>query len=133
MRTLWLPLILCALVGCAEPVDPASSGVPRLDTCGPSEAGLERIELEAAPPSIADDASDLAPPTAEVVADMPCGCGDPRCLADWLDEQVGCDVCAHVRCGDSMVGACVRCDPSAGDDPWCVMPPADAVALPVAG
>lgn len=129
MQTRWLSLILCALAGCADPVDPDSSGVPRLEACGPSAAGFERLDLGAAPPSISDPAPDFAPPATEAAADVPCACGDPRCLAGWLDEQIGCDVCAHVRCGDSMIGACVRCDPSVDDDPWCIMPPTGTVTM----
>jgi hypothetical protein len=41
--------------------------------------------------------------------DNPCMCDGPMCLQDWVDTNIGCDVCVAFTCGDSVRGACAVC------------------------
>ncbi len=40
-----------------------------------------------------------------------CGCTTNQCAQDWLDDNVGCDLCITVICEDgSQTGGCSFCD-----------------------
>ena len=133
MRTHWIPLIvLSAALGCADAPDPdpQDAATQRIEACSPDTLDqLEHVELAALPPAVPGAGIDLDPPATDLAPPAAgCACDDPRCLAEWIGDEIGCGVCAHVPCGDRMAGACVRCDP-AGDDAWCFAPPADDLAL----
>ena len=42
-----------------------------------------------------------------------CACATNECVVEWIEQNVGCDVCAHVVCDAGMVGACVACPATA--------------------
>lgn len=39
----------------------------------------------------------------------PCACHTPACLQEWVDSNLGCDVCAVVVCGDDISHICNLC------------------------
>jgi hypothetical protein len=39
-----------------------------------------------------------------------CACDDLACIEAWVDEHLGCDLCAHVECGGDTIGVCVPCE-----------------------
>ena len=39
----------------------------------------------------------------------PCMCEGQQCLTDWIDSNVGCDVCVAFMCGQNTIGACAVC------------------------
>lgn len=55
-----------------------------------------------------------AQPAGELPED-PCDCGTPACLHDWLELNVGCDVCLTFVCaGEPSAHVCVACPDAAG-------------------
>jgi hypothetical protein len=40
-----------------------------------------------------------------------CECSDLDCVEEWIEEHLGCDLCAHVACEGGTVGVCVPCEP----------------------
>jgi len=39
----------------------------------------------------------------------PCDCTDDECLHQWVGDNLGCNVCVAVTCGDRYPHSCVRC------------------------
>lgn len=101
-----------------------------------STAGDSRDRLEApthqAPENTAADSDGAAPTAAEAttgealasgltcgtpidnddsdLADV-CQCTDLSCVADFVNETMGCDSCMTFVCGDELLGACAACAP----------------------
>jgi hypothetical protein len=127
MRHILAVLIVGSFAGCAGPIDPdpEDAGPNDLETCEPGAADdVDHVELAAAPPAPPPERDVLAAPARAADPGLSCDCADPRCMAAWIDEHMGCGVCAHVACGGEMVGVCVPCDASP-DEAWCLLPPSD--------
>ncbi len=39
----------------------------------------------------------------------PCNCADDECLRQWVDDNLGCNVCAVFTCGDREPHSCAPC------------------------
>jgi hypothetical protein len=69
-----------------------------------------------APPPIVSDASGGSAPVGfendaiavEAAGDV-CECTTNACVTAWIEQRMGCGVCAHMVCDDDMVGGCVPC------------------------
>lgn len=120
-------LIVASLTTCAAPIDEDLEDArwSRIAICDPDAiSGMEHLELAVDPPMLPSDRAVFDAVTPQVIAGYPCDCSDPRCLADWIDQHLGCGVCAHLRCtGGGMAGACVPCDVLVEEAP-CFLPPA---------
>jgi len=73
-----------------------------------------------APPPLMRDADGAGDPAivAEAAGEDVCACATVECVTAWIEQNVGCDVCAHALCGDGegTVGGCVACDDSGSLD-----------------
>ena len=136
-----LLLALAPLSACVSPDrevdDPNALAIVECDPGTVSRPDLEQIEVY--PDTV------LAEPAApdryvgpidqrafEAPALEACDCADDGCLIDWIDENLGCGVCATFVCGDGPVGGCVPCpqptdEGGAAGEP-CLLPPSDEVA-----
>lgn len=47
--------------------------------------------------------------TDTLALEDPCLCQGQSCLRDWIDENIGCDVCVAFMCGEATLGACAVC------------------------
>lgn len=149
MKTLLAALLLALLptTACVSPdrdlESPDSGDASNIRECEPatvSRPDLEQLEIRP-DGSLAqvDTAGRLDAPSDELLAEGPvleaCSCQDAGCVIDWIDENVGCGVCATVICGNGPIGGCVPC-PVATDEPGpadssnepCLLPPSDDVA-----
>lgn len=54
--------------------------------------------------------TDPLPDAAPAQLELACTCTDLACIEAWVDEHLGCDLCAHVECGGDKIGVCVRCE-----------------------
>ena len=43
--------------------------------------------------------------------DSVCQCADLDCVADYVNDLMGCNVCMTFVCGDDLLGACAECAP----------------------
>lgn len=55
-------------------------------------------------------------PNCQTLADQaagvpsnPCNCTDDECLRQWVDDNLGCNVCAVFTCGDRLPHSCAPC------------------------
>lgn len=90
---------------------------------GPASSGvIQPLDVTAA-------SADLATDAALDVRAL-CECADDGCVVAWIDDSLGCGVCAHVACADGERGGCVPCERV--DEPAaesCVFADAPAAAL----
>jgi hypothetical protein len=106
-----------AAAGC---VDTGDEG-PRLepDTAELS-ADLAPYVVVSPKPSMMSHAAGLP---SSGLPDDPCDCATPACLHEWVEHNVGCDVCLTFVCdGDQTAHVCASCPeaaggPSGGDAP----------------
>ena len=101
-------VVLGWLLGCAVDGAPAEQvgGGPE-----PGEVGLEWVVVDAASLGDEDACSGDAVTCAmmEDPADFdPCSCASEDCLGDWIDAQLGCNVCVVLMCGE-VKHACSVC------------------------
>jgi hypothetical protein len=47
--------------------------------------------------------------TDTLALEDPCLCQGQSCLQDWIDDNIGCDVCVAFMCGETTLGACAVC------------------------
>jgi hypothetical protein len=131
---LLLSLFTAACATAPDDADDVSSRGRAIVSCGDASAldvDLETVYLEdvAAPafhglhklPRTPLDLSDLdvphkSPSTSIAGQADPgvdtaalCECADDGCVVQWIDDSLGCGVCAHVLCGDGERGGCVPC------------------------
>jgi hypothetical protein len=145
MKHLLAPLLLALLstTACVSPereLPPSGSAstVPECDPATITRPDLEQLEVRP-DGSLAqiDPGGQFDAPSDQVIAEGfdldACSCEDDRCVVDWIDENLGCGVCATVVCAAGPVGGCVPClealdeAPAGGGEP-CLLPPSDEVA-----
>jgi hypothetical protein len=146
MKTLLAPLLLALLstAACVSPDrDPAPppSGSIAIAVCDPatvSRPDLEQLEVRPDGSLAEIDRGDVFDaPSDQVIAEGfdldACSCEDDACVVAWIDENLGCGVCATVACADGPVGGCLPCleplaeAPAASDEP-CLLPPSEQIA-----
>jgi hypothetical protein len=146
MKPLLAPLLLALLstAACVSPdreLPPPSGSASTIPECDPSTVSRPDLaQLEIRPDgSLAeiDPAGPFDAPSDQVIAEGfdldACSCQDDGCVVDWIDENLGCGVCATVVCADGPVGGCLPCleplaeAPADGGEP-CLLPPSDEVA-----
>jgi hypothetical protein len=91
-----------------------------------------------APPPIVNDASGGSAPVGsendtiavEAAGDV-CECTSNACVTAWIEQRMGCGVCAHMVCDEGTVGGCVPCADADLDEPRAAKQPAkEACVLP---
>ena len=145
MKHLLAPLLLALLstTACVSPERDVSSpgtGSTTIALCDPATIGPDLDQLEIRPDgSLAQvDADDrFGAPADQVIAEGfdldACSCQDDGCVVDWIDDNLGCGVCATVMCADGPVGGCLPCLEPLAEAPVesgepCLLPPSDEVA-----
>jgi hypothetical protein len=146
MKTLLATLLLALLstTACVSPdrelPSRAASTVPECDPATVSRPDLEQLEVRP-DGSLAEvePAGDFDAPSDQVIAEGfdldACSCQDDGCVVDWIDENLGCGVCATVMCADGPVGGCLPCLEPLDEAPAadtagepCLLPPSDQIA-----
>jgi hypothetical protein len=91
-----------------------------------------------APPPIVNDAGGSSAPVGfeneaiavEAAGDV-CECTTNACVTQWIEQRMGCGLCAHMVCDDGMVGGCVPCaDAGVDDERAARQPMKEACVLP---
>ena len=142
LASLLLSLLTTACVTSPERDLPSPEGAA-IGECDPATVtrpDLEQLEIRP-DDALAENEPSPGPfdaPNQQVLAEelvaAACECTDDRCVVDWIDENLGCGVCATVICGEGSVGGCVPCpiatdepSDSDGDEP-CFLAPSEELA-----
>lgn len=130
-------LLASAILGAcvtADSLQEVESSTSVLDcaAASPDLADLELVEVDGVVIAEAPSgAPDTITPPGEVLAEAPsaCDCATAACIVDYIEDHFGCGLCAHIVCGDTVVGGCVACPENGTDaavDASCVItPPAE--------
>ena len=96
-------LVLLTLVGCADGVSTVADGDPMI-VVFPTETGVAFEEVLVDPGAEREAGAEVAP------GDDPCTCTTVECLEAWVDDHLGCDVCAGFVCDAAPADhACSAC------------------------
>jgi hypothetical protein len=104
---MWVAAVALAVTGAAGCVAEGDDEGPRIEL-GTAELSADLAHILVSPKPSMMGLGESAP--AAQIPEDPCDCTTPECLHDWVELNLGCDVCLTFVCdGEPTAHACAAC------------------------